>query len=348
MIVLLKNNKIIGAERSLLELLNINLENLSTKISELELVLSHLNQNEFNIQNYSFKAYEIPIFSLENIKIYDLIETNSSAPVQSPSEELLKIEDYATLDFEEPHISPIQVQEPVMEYTTKTPEEIFIQSANKESENSTKENLIPDIKPVEEQYIEPVSTEEEIQISFEETNEIQSILSLNREETNKLIIEDLQKAAKDLGIDFQTIHNLYLDLLKQINESKTLFEEAIEKKDYEKIHKIAHKLKGAALNLRLSNLALILKEIDEESKNNKPINEIKFLIENFYNFINMLNDSQKLSNVPDNIKNLILITIQNYLDTQNEKKFKKDIKYIEKILNIKINSLEDLQNIIKG
>jgi hypothetical protein len=47
------------------------------------------------------------------------------------------------------------------------------------------------------------------------------------------------------------------------------------------------------------------------------------------------------------MKELIVHVINEYLSTQNEKKFKKNLKYIEKMLNIKINSLKELQELVK-
>ena len=203
----------------------------------------------------------------------------------------------------------------------------------------------------QQENIQPME-EGVIKISFEnDYDEISNILSLNKEEIQKLIQEDLEKASKDLGVDLNLLNDLIKDLLKQINENKNAFYEAINNYDYEKLHKLAHSLKGAALNLRLSNIALILKYIDEKSKAKENIENIKYLIDKFYNFIENI-QSSNINNVnlkiTPEIKNLIINTIKNYTATQNTKKLKKDLKYIEKILGIKIDSIEELQNIIKG
>jgi len=92
------------------------------------------------------------------------------------------------------------------------------------------------------------------------------------------------------GTSLYMTQDIYLAELKNElfemfhNEKDNLFK-AINKRDYENIHKIAHKLKGAALNLRLSNLALILKKIDELSKEKAEIDKIEYLIDKFYKFL---------------------------------------------------------------
>ncbi len=353
MIVLFKNGKITGAETKLLKMLNTDLAGLSSIISELEFLISSRQNNNISINNISFKVEEIPLISLEDITAFELIQDLTSTakdqyqePTISLENELLNLEPLnkegnTQIKIEEPFI-----QEPMI------PEDfnISIQQENiKPSSQTTSEISTSEIKHSHQNpEIKPVIAENEIKISFENTfDEINEILSLDKEEANKLIAEELQKASEDLGIDYQTINNLYIDLIKQFENEKKEFYQAINENNYEKLHQTAHKLKGAALNLRLSKLALILKNIDEESKANKPIEQIKFLVDKFYSFVEKIkNDSNDLE-IPESIKNLILITIKDYLATQNEKKFKKDIKYIEKILNTKINSLEDLQKLVK-
>ena len=343
MIVLLKNNKVIGADTNLLNKLNANLDNLSSKISQLELILSSFNGNELIIDNYAFNVEEIPLISLENLKAYNLTESSNLKP---QTEELLELEETLNTqpiieEFENitKEFEPLNLEENLEE---KKFEPLNLE----EKELINQEPLFIKEEKSSHEEMTPIE-EREIKISFESSlDEINEILSLNKEEANKLIAQELQKASQDLGIDYKTIHDLYLDLLKQIKEEKENLYNAIEKKDYENIHKIAHKLKGAALNLRLSKLAHILKYIDEESKAKKPIEEIRFLVDKFYNFVSKL-ETKNNKEIPESIKNLILLTIKDYLATQNEKKFKKDLKYIEKILDTKINSLEELQELVK-
>lgn len=203
-----------------------------------------------------------------------------------------------------------------------------------------------------------------IEISFEDDlAEIRNILNMNKEEFNKAIISELKKASEELGLDYNELLNWHDQLIEQIKEEKKDIYKFIEKKDYTNLHESYHKLKGAALNLRLSQIALVLKKLDELSKAHEDIEKIKAITDDFYKLIE--NESlnlaeqqaeEKEENKQDStdvqadkfVENIILKTIQTYLNTQNEAQFQKDKKYIEKLLNTKIDSIEDLEKIVKG
>jgi len=314
-----------------------------------------LTQNDeitLNIENFQKPATSHPSIQeitpqIEKEPQFD-ISINDLQPYQSIEETTPKIqEDHFELNFKEPEISPLSAEE-ISPQPKNEPQ--FDLNLKEHSQNIEVQYQTPqqneNIKPVEENIIK---------INFEnDYDEISKMLSMNKEEIQKLIKEDLEKASKDLGIDINTLSTLTNDLIKQINDNKNKFYEAIEKHDYKKLHELAHSLKGAALNLRLSNIALILKYIDEKSKAKENIDTIKYLIDKFYNFIDNIqpNSNKTYGNIniktTPKIKNLIIKTLKHYTATQNRKKLKKDLQYIEKILGIKIDSIEELQNIIKG
>jgi len=282
------------------------------------------SQVEISLPNNTLQSETLPEISLSEEILQPEISFSNNTPQSETLPEISLSENTS-----QPEIS---ISESIPQFDTNLES---LQNQQPQQEN---------IQPIEEGVIK---------ISFEnEYDEISNILSLNKEEIQKLIQEDLEKASKDLGVDLNLLNDLIKDLLKQINENKSAFYEAIKNSDYEKLHKLAHSLKGAALNLRLSNIALILKYIDEKSKAKENIENIKYLIDKFYNFIENIQSSKNINNVnlkiTPEIKNLIINTIKNYTATQNTKKLKKDLKYIEKILGIKIDSIEELQNIIKG
>ena len=348
MILIFKDDKLVGIEKGLLNELNVDLATLNNIISPIELNIHTLKNESINILSKNFKISEKPILSVENIKVFELIpqsfsnETITTETLETPKsleEELFK-ETLLNLEQENKtdliNISPEKELQSIASAENEPIE-------NKNTNLLNKEELIPKPK------------EEEITISFnDEYDEINQILTLDKEKAKDLINQDLQKASKDLGIDIETLNNLFKTLLDQIEENKPVFKEALQQRDYDKLHKTAHLLKGAALNLRLSNIALILKTIDEESKKGSPIEKIEFLVNQFYSFIEKIKEENKKENsnisisMPENIKQLIIQTIKNYLATQNEKKFKKDLKYIEKLLNVKINSVEELENLVKA
>ena len=331
--IIVKDNKIIGIEKELLKSLNATLEEVSEIISTLQLQLASLNNTPIKIKQYSLEITELPILSIEEIKIFKTKILPSTQPEEFSLNETIK-----PLDIEiQPTEESIKI-EPQEINLHPTTQKIDIQPINID---------LP--KPPKEEKIEVVK-EEFISISFEdEFSEIEKLLNLPKEEAYKEIEKELNQASKDLDIDLQTLNELKNELFEMFKTEKENFFNAIEKKDYEEIHKIAHKLKGAALNLRLTNIAMILKKIDEISKQKSDIHKIKYLVEKFYEFlkkIDSIKESKKVK-IPPEIKALILQTIQNYLNTQNEKQFKKDKKYIEKILNVKIDTIEDLQKIVK-
>jgi len=350
MIVIFKEDKIIAIEKSLLQLLNISLENINEILSTLKLSLSALNKTALSIGDKTFNIKEVSLISVEDIKIYDLqiIQTQENI-ITSPLAQEPKLETQTTelpplgedlLKTESNELPPL-AQEPKLEtQTTELPP------------------LGEDLLKTESNELPPL--EGGIQLTFcDEFEEIRELLNMDEKEVAQLFKEDLDKASQDLGIDLPTLEELSKELIKQIEESKGRFQKALSKKDYEQLHKISHSLKGAALNLRLSNLALILKTIDEKSKTNEEIENIKTLIEKFYELVNNIKpviykelpeNKYKFADIhiSDEVKMLINKTIQRYLTTQNEKQLKKDLRYIQTILGVEINSIEDLKNIVKG
>ena len=339
MIVAIKDNKIVGVDKELLQTLNTNLENLSQKINIINLAFASIKDTPLiEIEGISFEVSEIDFVSLENIKLYRLKKVAS---------QIQKVE--STPEFSlETELKPqetLETQTNAPEFSLET--ELKPQETLETQTNAPEFSLETELKPQE------TPKEQPIKLYFEdEFNEIDELLELDKKEIKEKLTEELKKAAQELNIDTDTIKELFEELLKQIQENKEPFYEALQNKNYEKMHSIAHSLKGASLNLRLANLGLILKYIDEKSKDKVPIEQMEMLVNKFYNFVDKIpdnkNDIESFNQIDENIKNLILQTIENYLETNNEKQFKKDLKYIKKILKTDINSLEDLQNIIKG
>ena len=260
-----------------------------------------------------------------------------------------ELSDLIDLKIQEELLKPQPVQQSQTE--TETPVE--------EKTEITEEIVKEQEKTEEPKEITLTQNEmEEIEVSFEDDlAEIRQILELSAEDFNKEIMEELEKASEELGIPSEDLNEFYEQLIDQILDEKSIIYKNISKNDYKNLHESYHKLKGAALNLRLSKIALILKKLDELSKANENIEKIKAITDNFYSLIenkqikpheikNILNEE---NDEPKNvITEIVLDTIKTYLNTQNEEQFQKDKKYIEKLLNQKIETLEDLEKIIKG
>jgi len=335
MIVVFKENKVIAIDKKLLQALNVSLEEIDKVLSTLKLSLSALNHSNINIENKIFNIKEIDLLSVEDIKVYEVeIAKEKSEPKEELpplGEDLLKTESKEELP-------------PLGEDLLKTePKEELPPLGEDLLKTEPKEELPP--------------TEGGIQITFgDEFEEIRELLEMDEKATAKLFKEDLEKASQDLGIDLPTLEELSKELIKQIEESKSKFQKALSKADYELLHKTAHSLKGAALNLRLSNLALILKAIDEKSKAHADIEELKTLIDKFYELVEKIkpviykdSSTQYIDiEIPEEVKMLINKTIQRYLTSQNEKQLQKDLKYIQTILGVEIKSFEELKSLVKG
>lgn len=300
-----------------------------------------------------------------DIKIIDPEEPEESQTIQNngiseiytqkeTQQQTIDLESLNTAQEPEPVAEEHSFKAEIKSETEKNPE-LNTAHGKSDFEDSNiiqpKENLLQD------------QEDEMIEISFEDDlEEIRKILNLNKNEFNKEMSEELKKASNELGIEFEELVNWHNQLIDQIKDEKDYIYKYINKKDYTNLHESYHKLKGAALNLRLSQIALVLKKLDELSKDREDIEKIKQITDDFYTLIESetvtMTSQTEQKPAPEktengnsqnkHIENIVLKTIQSYLNTQNEMQFQKDKKYIEKLLNTKIDTLDDLEKIIKG
>jgi len=348
-----------------------------------------------NNQNFSVKEIEIlstdniKIFDLNITESTTFEQTTAFENHQFETSKTL--EGAETLIKSTPEEKKVSFEDPVINLINEENSEDFLtipKEKQKEENNTLNINIINEPKPEKKPVKEEVKTEEKlinfeeekiefeihqkeeteiskiqlpqdgiIEISFEDDlEEIRNILNMNKDEFNKALTSELKKASEELGIDYNELVNWHDQLIEQIKDEKSHIYKYINKKDYTNLHESYHKLKGAALNLRLSKIALVLKKLDELSKSKEDIEKIKKITDDFYNLIEneaitlseQSSEEQNEQQTDTYIENIILKTIQSYLSTQNEAQFQKDKKYIEKLLNTKINSIKDLQKIIKG
>jgi len=408
MILVIRNGKIIGIDKTLLKILDVDLQKISSVINKIELEIAALKNKHINLNNKTLKVVKKEMISIEDIEIFDVfpVDENHTSRINDEKtlQKSLELETVQPLEINQPEIAPIE------QVNTLKTEEPKIVLEDIIDNYEQKENLTPEINelaeiqketwpkidfetaepaPVKEPSLEisaesklesqnneqlnefdiahtnysETSQEEkiphvektplEISISFEdEMSEVEKILELSDHEAKELIKNDLNQAKDELGINDEMANEFLRELYKQIENERSTFLKALKNGDYDAIHKTAHKLKGAALNLRLSKLAYILKIIDEKSKQGVSIETLKNLINKFYEFFSKISEIKTFttskSSIPKEIQQLIKQTLKEYLETQNEKKFKKDKKYIEKLLNKKIDSIEDLKIILKG
>jgi len=389
MLVISENNKITGVEKNLLEVLDIDLTSLSNIINTLSLQLSSLQNTDILINNQSLSVDEIEILSAKNIKIFNLKLKNENVFEEPETKEIFKKEPEIQNDFNADNFLSIQTKETSPEPEVKLEnEEIQSLDISPKIEDTPEPSIMPhieetspepEVKPQNEEIHSVESTPQTEQTSFlgiksdttdgefstaqtdvieitfeDDLEEVIEILK-NKKEFGNSVDTELKKASEELGIDYNELKSWYEQLIKQIIEEKNSIYKFLKEKDYNSLHKSYHKLKGAALNLRLSKIAIILKKLDELSKNRENIEKIKQITDDFYHLIEEKHKNEKNQTVTNDIKitdryieDIIIKTIQTYLETQDEKRFEKDKVYIEKLLNIKINNIEELKNIIKG
>lgn len=345
--IIYENGKIIAISKELLNLLNVSLEEISHIINKIKLETALLNKNEIEILNYKFNVKKEELLTLKNLDVYILKITETIQTLKITETSPNTTETSLSMEDNLLKISPKETyQEPVCE-NKQSIEKDLVQISSKE-----------EISPAAEQIPElNIPEEKPIELNFEDNiSECEKILE-KKDKIKEIINKELETAIKELEIDKDLANELLEDLLTQIKNKKEELLKALDNKDYEKLHKIAHYLKGASLNLRLSNLAFIFKTIDEEAKNKTDINKIKNIIDKLYIYISPLIDNnititkeqhtKKEISIDPKIKNFVINTIRYYLETQDEKKFQQDKKHIEKLLNVKIDSLNELEKILK-
>ena len=99
-------------------------------------------------------------------------------------------------------------------------------------------------------------------------------------EVNNINI-DLESICTDLCITKEIYIRIITKAFDQTDDDIQSISNALANNDFETISAATHRLKGDYNNMRLSELALIAKKIEEISKNNKNIEEIGLLLEEF-------------------------------------------------------------------
>ena len=406
-LIISKNDKIIGADEEFLQNTSLENLKLNFPSMDLFTLQTSENNFEFtyNDINYFVQKYKVYtdieegnifIFSKENKQIQNI---NISQPIQA--EENKEIKKEISILPEESENNDLDLNLDSTQTDSK-PEEneldlnLSFDSQPEQSENNDLD-LNLDSTPTDSK---PEENELDLNLSFDsqpeqsenndldlnldstptdskpEENELDLGLSSNEEDNNNNetisiteddIKKDLNQASSDLGIDNETINQLFEDFKQQIKDEKNIFQKAIAEMDYDTLHKSAHKLKGVAFNLRLLKFGDLFKNIDDLAKSQADMREIETVINNLYsiikedNKINTINslDNEKINfiNPPENQeeKDIILKSIQISLEelkNKSEEEIKSNLKYLTNIIksdnlsNINSSSKEELLNII--
>jgi len=110
-------------------------------------------------------------------------------------------------------------------------------------------------KPIDEQRLDEVCTK---------------YLALNTEKREDIDFSySLEQVSENMGLNSVVVNKIVLNFCNTIDQDLEKLGEAIEKNDFSEIENFAHKIKGAALNLRMDKVALFAQKIEEatESEN---------------------------------------------------------------------------------
>ena len=79
---------------------------------------------------------------------------------------------------------------------------------------------------------------------------------------------DILGFTKDLGLNFQEVHNLYTELINEINSALAELKMLIDKNDITNICKIIHNIKGVTGNYRVTDIYKETIKINDSLKSN--------------------------------------------------------------------------------
>ena len=120
------------------------------------------------------------------------------------------------------------------------------------------------LKPIDENELDKVLTQYlEIQGDDTKKKDIRSSIVLNIEE-----LFTLESAAEKTGLPVVVMKKIVASFIKSIDVDLENLKSSIELNDFDKIKQDAHKIKGASLNLRMENIALLTANIETNAQNN--------------------------------------------------------------------------------
>ncbi len=129
-------------------------------------------------------------------------------------------------------------------------------------------------KPFEEHMLDAVLNK---YINFKNETNIQSDSKVEKDSIsdNEKFVYSIENTAKSLGLGLPIFKTILKTFFSSIDNDLEKLKESIEEKDFEKIKASAHKIKGAAGNLKIDNVFEITKDIELSAKDNFDINYIK-------------------------------------------------------------------------
>jgi len=101
---------------------------------------------------------------------------------------------------------------------------------------------------------------------------------------------DMDQSSKEMGLDSKIVQKIVLNFCSTIDKDIDLLSSAIEKNDFEQILNSSHKIKGAALNLRMHNLSSFASSIEKQAIEKENIS-LKDEFKNLKNAVKFIQES---------------------------------------------------------
>ena len=343
-LIISENDQIIGSDEEFLngdslETLKENFPSLSLFALQSESV-ENVFDFEYNSILYIVNKHKIVIDS-ENAYLYLFAKSDSQIDKNDHDEK-------AILPVNE---NPIELGlEPIKDEIQNEPEQpkqdsndLDLGFDEPEAQTSTTEpELDLDLGTTSEEPKEEASLElgldSEPEQPKQDSNDDEELpFKISKEEIQK----DLEQASKDLGIDTDMLMEFFNDFKQQLLDEKDTFLTAIANNDYETLHKSAHKLKGVALNLRLTKCGDLLRTTDDLSKQQEDLTKISKLLNTIYASLTDRPILENIDSVNEDVDNTVL-ELDKELSLKDKKVlFKTLYDFVESIKSLDESSLKE-------
>ena len=359
MILIINNNKIVGADIDFLN--NYSLEDLNKQININDLT----TKNQIEFEN---KLYDIlPIIVKNNTFIVFNIFSNGETEnnPQNKKEEL----DITNLDMFN------EINSEINNKNSESPSNIILneQSENNEPkkeetitesnsdfslglDNLLAEEETPSLQPEQPKHNDEKKENNDIlssdlgldldslvsdkpknkekEINLLEKIDPKNFLNKNPEEVKNILEKEIESSIENLGIDKEIMDSLFQEFIEQIKNEKKFFYNEIENQDYTNLHKSSHKLKGVLLNLGLNQLGEVFSNLDKAIQEKEDINQIKVVIDKIYQSLSALLNEEPISKIDNS-------TSEKQLNLDYLNMSEADLKLRLKILS---NIIEEIKN----
>ena len=236
--------------------------NVTCLIVEDNPVNQHLMEAMLSQKGIKSKIAENGQIALDEIKtgtLYDIVFMDINMPVMNgidATHEIIKYEEENNI----PHT-------PIVALTANA-----VAGDKEKFLSEGMDDYIP--KPFEEHMLDAVLNKY-INLKNEKKLESNTEVEDDIVDDNEEFVYSIEDTAKSLGLGLPIFKTILKTFFTSIDKDLEKLKESIEEKDFEKIKGAAHKIKGAAGNLKINNVFEITKEIELSAKDEFDINYIK-------------------------------------------------------------------------